>query len=100
MRIPRSLHRRIQGETASGSRRFLLLPALLLVAGAARAEIAPEWTRSVSLGAHLASEISGFVVDSAGNSYVTGSAAAVSGSGTDVRTASFAARCMTGSSVV
>jgi hypothetical protein len=59
----------------------------LLVAGAPRADIFPEWISSFPLGASLSAGLGGLVVDPAGVSYLTGTGG--TSSNTDVVTVAF-----------
>jgi len=58
-----------------------------VAAGAAPADLAPEWVARLPVGASLTAGIAGIVVDAAGVSYVTGISG--SSSNTDITTAAF-----------
>jgi hypothetical protein len=72
----------------SGAVAAVGLAAALGLAAPAGAEVVPDWVRHMPVGTSLAAGMAGFVVDAAGNSYVTGIGG--SSSNTDVVTASFA----------
>jgi hypothetical protein len=73
----------------SGGVAAAALGAALALSAPAGAELVPDWVARVPVGAALTAGMTGFAVDAAGNSYITGIGG--SSSNTDVVTASFAA---------